>query len=91
MDAGGIDKNDLRRGICALVRGDLDHTHDAITRGLRLCRDDGYLFAGEGVEERAFAHVGAAENCYESGFQSGVVLPLLLSRIDGQFVGIISA
>ena len=69
VDAGRIDKDDLRGGICAFVRGDLDHAHDAIARGLRLGGDDGHLFAGEGVEERAFADVGPAENGDESGFQ----------------------
>ncbi len=66
VDAGGIDKDDLRGGIRVLVRGDFDHAQDAIARGLRLGGDDGYLFAGEGVEEGAFADVGPAENGDES-------------------------
>jgi hypothetical protein len=43
---------------------------------LRLGGDNGYLFAGEGVEERAFADVGPAENGDKSGFQRGLVLLL---------------
>ena len=62
VDAGSIDKDDLRGGICVFARGNLDHAHDAVARGLRLGGDNGYLFAGEGVEERAFADVGPAEN-----------------------------
>ena len=58
-------------GLVSFVRGDLDHAHDAVARGLRLGGDNGHLFAGEGVEERAFADVGPAENGDESGFQSG--------------------
>ncbi len=66
VDARGVDKDDLRGGICVLVRGHLDHAHDAIARGLRLGGDNGHLFAGEGVEQRAFADVGPAENGDES-------------------------
>jgi len=91
VDAGRIDKNDLRGGIRALVRGNLDHAHDAIARGLGLGGDNRHLLAGEGVEERAFADVGPAENGDESGFQRVVVLPLLLSRITASGVDIISA
>ena len=46
----------------ALARGNLDHSGDAVAGGLRLGGDDGHLFADEGVEQRAFAHVGPAEN-----------------------------
>ena len=66
VDAGRIDEDDLRGGIGVLVRGNLDHAQDAITRGLRLGGDDGYLFAGEGVKKGAFADVRPADNGDES-------------------------
>jgi hypothetical protein len=46
----------------AFTRWDLDHPRDAVAGGLRLGGDNGYLFAGEDVEKRAFAGVGPAEN-----------------------------
>src|ERR1039458_4752093 len=76
VDTGRIYKNDLRGRVCTLVGRDLDHAHDAIARGLRLGGDDGPLFGGKGVEERAFADVGPAENGNKSRFQWVVVLLL---------------
>jgi RimJ/RimL family protein N-acetyltransferase len=58
------------------MRRHFHHAHDAVARGLRLGSYDGYLFAGEGVEQRAFADVGPAEYGYESGFQRvDILLP----------------
>jgi hypothetical protein len=83
MDAGSIDEDDLRRRMYALQRRNLDHPGDAVARGLRLGGDNGHLFAGESVEQRAFADVGPAENGDKSGFQRGSAPDLLLSRICG--------
>ena len=71
VDAGRIDKDDLRRRMHALARRNLDHSGDAVAGGLRLGGDNGHFFAGEGVEQRAFAGVGPAENGDKSGFQRG--------------------
>src|ERR1035437_1989272 len=76
VDAGRINKNDLRGRVCTLVGRDLDYAHDATARGLRLGGDDGHLFAGEGVKERAFADGGPAENGNKSRFQWVAVLLL---------------
>ena len=62
VNAGRIDKDDLRCRMLALARRHLDHSGDAVAGGLRLGGDDGDFFAGEGVEQRAFAGVGPAEN-----------------------------
>ena len=69
VHAGRIDENDLRGRMPALSCGDFNDAGDAVARGLRLGRDNGHLFAGEGVEQGAFAHVWAAENGDKSGFQ----------------------
>ncbi len=50
----------------AFSRRDFDHAGNAIARGLRLGGDDGDLFAGESVEQRALAGVGPAEDGDES-------------------------
>jgi hypothetical protein len=71
VDAGSIDKYDLRGGMLAFAGGDLEHSGDAVAGGLGFGGDDGYLFAGEGVEERTFAGVGPAENGDKSRFQKG--------------------
>ncbi len=74
VHAGGIDENDLRGWMRSLARCNLDYADDAVAGGLRLGRDDCDLFAGEGIEERAFADVGTAENGNKSGFQWAVLL-----------------
>ena len=48
-------------------RGAIPHTHDAVTRGLRLGRHDGELLAHDGVEQGGLAHIRAAENSDGSG------------------------
>jgi hypothetical protein len=50
VDTGGVDKDDLGFGMSALDSRDLDHSGNAVAGGLRLGSDDGYLFAGKGVE-----------------------------------------
>src|SRR5271157_4410648 len=75
VNAGSVDKDDLRRRMDALARRNLDHSNDAVAGGLRLGGDDGHLFAGKGVEQRAFADVGPAENGDKSGFQGVFKLP----------------
>ena len=69
VHAGRIDEDDLRGGMHTFARGDFDHAGNAVARGLRLGRNNGDLFAGEGVEQGAFAGVRSAENCDKSGFQ----------------------
>ena len=69
VDAGSIDKDDLRRRMHALARRNLDHPGDAIAGSLRLGGDDGDLFAGQGVEQCAFTGVRPAENGDKSRFQ----------------------
>ncbi len=79
VDAGSIDKDDLRSRMHALARRNLDDSGDAVTGGLRLGGDDGDFFAGEGVEQRAFADVGPAEYGDESGFQRGALLSSIIA------------
>ena len=62
VHAGSVDKDDLCRGMNLLARFHFQHSDDAVARGLRLGRDDGDLLAGKGVQQRAFAGVGPAEN-----------------------------
>ena len=69
VNARRIHKNDLRRGMNLLARSHFQHADDAVARGLRLGRDNGDLFAGERVQQRAFAGIGPAENCNKSRFQ----------------------
>ena len=66
MHAGRIDKDDLCGGMRAFVCGHFDDAGDAIPRGLRLGGDNGNLFASEGVEQRALAGIGPAQNGDES-------------------------
>ena len=54
VDAGSIDKDDLRGRMLAFARRDLDHSRDAVAGGLRLGGDDSDFFAGKGVEQRTF-------------------------------------
>ena len=57
-------------GCLLLARGHLQHANDAVARGLRLGRDNGDFLARQGIEQRAFAHVGPAENGNKSRFQT---------------------
>jgi hypothetical protein len=66
VDTGRIDEDDLRAWMAAFARGQFDDAGDAIARGLRLGRDDGDLFAGQRVEQRALPYIGTAENGNES-------------------------
>jgi hypothetical protein len=50
----------------AFARRNLDHPGYAVAGGLGLGGDNGHFFAGKGVEQRAFAHVGPSENGYKS-------------------------
>src|ERR1700728_3659666 len=72
VDARCIDENDLRGGMHAFAHGDFDHARNAIARGLRLGRNDRNLFAGEGVEQRAFAGVGPTEDGNKYRFQGSI-------------------
>ena len=62
VHARRIDKHDLRRGMNFLARFHFQHADDAVARGLRFGRDDGDLFAGQGVHQRAFAGIRPAQN-----------------------------
>jgi len=63
VNAGCVDKDDLRGGkFFAFVRGHFNDAKDSVARGLRLGRDDGDLFASEGVEQGALAYVGTTED-----------------------------
>ncbi len=65
-DAGGVDEDDLAFGA-------MDDAVVRVSGGLRLGRDDGDLGADEGVEERGFANVGAANEHGEAGFEGRVL------------------
>lgn len=60
-DARGVGVDDLE-GVAG------DDAHDALARGLCLGGDDAEALAHKGVHERGFAHVGVADDIYESGF-----------------------
>ena len=67
VHAGGVDQDDLGGGVAGLALGflfqrDFEHAVDAGARGLRFVRDDGELLAEQGVEQRGFAGVGAADD-----------------------------
>ncbi len=68
-------------GCTPFSRRHLHHPDDAIARRLRLGRDNSHLLARKGVQQRAFAHIGPAQNCNESRFQTSRS-PFLLSRTD---------
>src|SRR5579875_2241785 len=70
MDARCIHKNDLRgRALTRLgfFGWYLDDSMDAVARGLGLTGDNRYFFAGEGIQQRGLAGVGAADDGDESG------------------------
>ena len=71
VDAGGVYEYDLGGGMLAFAGGNFEHSGNAVAGGLGLGGDDGYLFAGEGVEEGALSGVGPAENGDKSRFQKG--------------------
>ncbi len=71
VHTGCIHKNDLRRRMNLLARRHFQHAENTVARGLRLGRDDGHLFAGQRVQQRAFAGIGPTENCNKSRFQWG--------------------
>ena len=75
VDAGRIDKNDLRGGMNPFARRNLDHSRDSVAGGLRLGADNGDFFTGKGVEQRAFAGVGPAQNGDKSRFQRFSLTP----------------
>jgi hypothetical protein len=70
VNAGSIDKNDLRRRMLPLASRHFHDAGDAVARCLRLGRDNGHLFPDEGIQQGALAHVGASDDGDESGFQS---------------------
>ena len=74
-----IHKNNLRRRMYALLRRNLHHPRDTIPRGLRLSRDDGHFFAGQRIQQRAFAGIRPAQNSNKSRFQGD--FQLLISII----------
>ena len=82
VDAGSIDKDDLCCRIDAFARGNFYYTSNSVAGSLRLGGDNGYLFAGKCVEQRAFADVGTAENGDESGFQRGVLLTSIIADLQ---------
>src|SRR5690349_2078795 len=45
-----------------LIGAAVQHTEHALARGVRLVRDDTELFADEGVQQRGFADIGAADD-----------------------------
>ena len=59
-DAGGVEEDDLEVGFVV-------DAADGAARGLGDGRDDGDLFAEEGVEERGLAGVGAADDGGDAG------------------------
>src|ERR1035438_2929845 len=79
MRAGRIHKDNLRGRMHALACRNLHHSGDAVAGGLRLGADNGYLFADQSVEQRAFAGVRPAQYGDKSRFQK--VFKLLISII----------
>ena len=75
MNSGRIDEYDLASLcpflMCLLLANvaNIDDSKNAVARGLRLGRNDGQLLAHQGIQERALARVGAAENADESGVE----------------------
>ena len=63
-----IEKDNLRRRVNALARGNLHDAGDAVARGLRLGGDNRHFFARQGVQQRAFADVRPAQNSDKSRF-----------------------
>ena len=66
MNAGGIHEDDLPGGP-AFPGGHVDHTQDAVTRGLRFVGDDRNFFAYQRVQQRRLARVRAAKDADETG------------------------
>lgn len=60
-DAGGVSVDNLE--IISIY-----YAHDAFAGGLGLGGDDAEAFADEGVHQRGFAHVGVADDIYETAF-----------------------
>ncbi len=54
VDAGGVEKEDLRVGHC-------DNAQNLVARRLRLGGDNGQFLPQQAVEQRGFAHIGAAD------------------------------
>ena len=74
MHTGSVHEDNLRRRMDAFARGQFHHAFNAVAGGLGLGGDNGDLFTAEGVQERALAHVGPAEDGDESGFQRAWLL-----------------
>src|SRR5690606_3515880 len=60
-----VDARRVEEGNLGVRQG--EHAQDAVSRGLRLGRDDGDLLAEQAVEQRALAHVRPADDRAEAG------------------------
>jgi len=65
VNAWSIDQNDLPRRSLPFL-GDVDDALNAVTRRLRLARNDGKFLAHHGIQESGFAGIGTADDRYKS-------------------------
>ena len=66
MHPGSVHEHNLPSAL-AFTLGDVDHALNAVSRGLRLGRNNRKLLSDERIEQRGLSRVGAAENANETG------------------------
>ena len=65
VDAGGVEEGDLA------ALGIVEDADDAVTRRLRLGRDDGDFVSEDAVQQRRLAGVRAADDGHDARFRGG--------------------